>query len=154
MQTKQGIVISDSTDKTVVVRVDRAVRHPLYKKNYRISKKFHAHDAENKAKVGDVVEITESKPLSKLKRWNVAKIIAKDAKVIDQPAAVESEQEKELREVSGREKEVPKQSPVASSQLPDQGTGSRDQEAGEKKKTENKVEETEKAEKLEKGPKS
>lgn len=136
MQTKQGIVISDSTDKTVVVRVDREVRHPLYKKNYRVSRKFHAHDEENKAKVGDVVEIAESKPLSKLKRWNVTKIIAKDAKVIDQPAAVESEQEKELQAVAGREKEVPKV------------------EAKKDEKVEKKVEEVKKAEKPEEKPKS
>jgi small subunit ribosomal protein S17 len=105
MRSKQGTVISNAGDKTIVVKVDREVRHPIYKKNYRVSKKFHAHNENNEAQVGDVVEIIESKPISKLKTWNLSKIISKNAKVIDQPAAVESESEKELHEVASREKE-------------------------------------------------
>jgi len=65
----QGTVVSDTNDKTVVVRVDRAFTHPVMKKTVRRSKKYHAHDEANSAKVGDVVWIEESKPISKNKRW-------------------------------------------------------------------------------------
>ena len=67
----QGMVVSDKNDKTVVVRVERQVMHPVYKKYVRKSKKFHAHDAENRFKTGDIVRIRECKPLSKLKSWEV-----------------------------------------------------------------------------------
>ena len=108
MRSKQGTVISDANDKTIVVRVDRAVRHPIYKKNYRVSKKFHAHDEKNEASVGDVVEIVESKPISKKKTWKLKKILSKNARVVDQPAAVESDSEKELKEAVAKEKAAPK----------------------------------------------
>ncbi len=67
----QGTVVGDRADKTVVVRVDRRVMHPLYKKVIRRSKKYAAHDAENHHKVGDVVRIRECRPISKRKRWEV-----------------------------------------------------------------------------------
>ena len=67
----QGVVVSDSADKTIVVRVERRVRHPLYKKIIRRSKKFHAHDPENAHNVGDIVRIQECRPVSKLKTWEV-----------------------------------------------------------------------------------
>ncbi len=67
----RGTVVSDKGDKTVVVLVERRVMHPVYKKFIRQSKKYHAHDEENRFKVGDVVSIEESRPLSKLKRWTV-----------------------------------------------------------------------------------
>ena len=107
MRSKTGIVLSNAADKTIVVRVDREVQHPIYKKNYRVSKKFHAHDEENSAEVGDVVEISESKPISKMKTWKLEKIISKNAKVVDQPAAVESDSEKELKESVAKEKVEP-----------------------------------------------
>ena len=65
----QGVVVGDNSDKTVVVRVERRVMHPLYKKFIRRTNRFHAHDSENRFKVGDVVRIQECRPLSKLKRW-------------------------------------------------------------------------------------
>ena len=65
----QGTVVSDVNDKTVVVRVDRAFTHPVMKKTVRRSKKYHAHDEANAAKIGDVVWIEEGRPMSKLKRW-------------------------------------------------------------------------------------
>ena len=65
----QGTVVSDTNDKTVVVRVDRAFTHPVMKKTVRRSKKYLAHDEANVAKVGDVVWIEESAPISKNKRW-------------------------------------------------------------------------------------
>ena len=67
----QGTVVSDGNEKTIVVNVDRRVRHPLYKKTITRSSKFHAHDENNTFKVGDNVKIIESKPISKLKSWTV-----------------------------------------------------------------------------------
>ncbi len=67
----QGTVISDVNDKTVVVRVERRFNHPLLKKVVRRSKKYHAHDEANSAKVGDLVRIEECPPISKNKRWTV-----------------------------------------------------------------------------------
>jgi len=67
----QGTVVSDKTDKTVVVEVERRYTHPLYRKVVRRSKKYHAHDEANTAKVGDWVRIQETRPISKTKRWIV-----------------------------------------------------------------------------------
>ena len=67
----KGTVVSDKTDKTVVVNVTRAYKHPLYGKTIRTNKKYHAHDELNQFKIGDAVKIIESKPYSKLKRWEV-----------------------------------------------------------------------------------
>jgi len=67
----QGTVVSDVNEKTVVVRVDRAFTHPVMKKTVRRSKKYHAHDEANVAKVGDVVWIEECAPISKNKRWTL-----------------------------------------------------------------------------------
>ncbi|MDR2463850.1 MAG: 30S ribosomal protein S17 [Verrucomicrobiales bacterium] len=71
----QGEVISNKMSKTIVVKVTRRVPHPRYKKIVNVSKKFYAHDADNVAKVGDVVEIAETRPLSKLKRWELVKVL-------------------------------------------------------------------------------
>jgi small subunit ribosomal protein S17 len=68
----KGIVVSDKMDKTVVVSVSRFVKHPLYGKFYKVSKKYKAHDEENKYKTGDKVEIVETRPISKDKRFKVA----------------------------------------------------------------------------------
>jgi len=67
----QGVVVSDANDKTVVVRVERRLMHPIYKKFIRRSKKLHAHDEHNAHKVGDKVRIRECRPMSRLKRWEV-----------------------------------------------------------------------------------
>jgi small subunit ribosomal protein S17 len=67
----QGVVVSDKNDKTVVVEVERRFTHPLLKKTVRRSKKYHAHDEENRFKVGDQVAIEETRPVSKNKRWVV-----------------------------------------------------------------------------------
>jgi len=69
----QGVVVSDKNTKTVVVEVERRYTHPLLKKTVRRSKKFHAHDEDDAFKVGDVVWIEESRPISKNKRWIVLK---------------------------------------------------------------------------------
>ena len=65
----QGVVVSDKNDKTIVVKVERRLRHPVFKKTVRVSKKYHAHDETNSAKTGEVVRIEETRPLSKQKRW-------------------------------------------------------------------------------------
>ena len=66
-----GVIVSDKTDKTVVVNVERKVRHPLYGKIIRRSKKYHAHDEANEFKAGETVRIEETAPISKLKTWRV-----------------------------------------------------------------------------------
>jgi small subunit ribosomal protein S17 len=70
-----GKVVSDKMDKTIVVAVTRTFQHPLYKKTVKKVTKFKAHDEENKCKTGDTVQIIESRPLSKDKRWQVIKIV-------------------------------------------------------------------------------
>ncbi len=72
-----GTVVSDKMDKTVVVKVERLVLHPLYKKYIRRHSKFSAHDENNASRVGDKVLITESRPLSRTKRWRVSSIVEK-----------------------------------------------------------------------------
>ena len=67
----QGVVVSDKNDKTVVVEVERRYTHPLFKKTVRKSKRYHAHDENNSAQVGQIVEIQECPPRSKLKRWEI-----------------------------------------------------------------------------------
>ena len=72
----QGTVVSDKTDKTVTVLVERRVMHPVYKKIIKRSKRYHAHDAENSFKTGDAVRIRECRPLSKTKTWEVVGSVA------------------------------------------------------------------------------
>lgn len=72
---KIGRVVSDKMDKTVVVAVDYLKPHPLYRKIIRKTNKFHAHDEENTCKMGDLVRIEESRPLSRSKRWRVVEIM-------------------------------------------------------------------------------
>ena len=70
-----GVVVSDKMDKTVLVRIDRRVRHPLYKKTVARANKLAAHDENNDAHVGDLVRVVETRPLSKSKRWRVVEIV-------------------------------------------------------------------------------
>lgn len=72
----QGVVVSDKMDKTVVVRVERRVMHPVYKKFIRRTKKYSAHDENNQCKLGDIVRIQECRPISKNKSWEVVTEIA------------------------------------------------------------------------------
>ena len=67
----EGVVVSNKMDKTAVVKVERTFIHPLFKKTVRKSKRYHAHDADNAAKIGQHVEIQECQPRSKLKRWEI-----------------------------------------------------------------------------------
>lgn len=81
-----GTVVSDKMDKTVVVLVETLREHPKYKKYVKYRKKFYAHDEKNECKVGDVVRIVESRPLSKLKRWRVTEIIQRREVAAPPPA--------------------------------------------------------------------
>ena len=74
-KVREGIVVSDKSDKTAVVAVERLKRHPLYGRVQRVTKKFHAHDENNECKVGDRVEMMECRPISKQKRWRVSQIL-------------------------------------------------------------------------------
>ena len=74
-----GVVVSDKSDKTVVVEVERRYTHPLFKKTVRRTKKYKAHDEENRCKVGDRVQIVETAPISKHKRWAVLEQASADA---------------------------------------------------------------------------
>ena len=76
-KTRVGKVISDKMDKTIVVAVVDSVKHPLYKKVVKTTDKLKAHDEANEAKVGDTVEVMETRPLSREKRWRLASIIEK-----------------------------------------------------------------------------
>ncbi len=74
-KVRQGVVVSDKMDKTVVVLVERLVQHPVYKKYVRQRKKYKAHDPENRCRIGDQVSIVETRPLSREKRWRVQAIL-------------------------------------------------------------------------------
>ena len=74
-KTREGVVVSDRMDKTVVVLVTDSVRHPRYNKTVRRTKKYHAHNEANDVSVGDRVRITETRPLSKQKRWRVTDVV-------------------------------------------------------------------------------
>ena len=76
-KTRVGIVASDKMDKTIVVAVRDNVKHPLYKKIIKRTVRFKAHDENNEAKVGDIVMIMETRPLSKTKRWRLVEIVEK-----------------------------------------------------------------------------
>ncbi|PLV55644.1 30S ribosomal protein S17 [Thermotoga sp. SG1] len=96
-----GVVVSDKMDKTVVVAVEKHVQHPLYKKYIKRTKKYHAHDEKNECKVGDVVEIEETRPLSRTKRWRVVRIIKRF-----EPERILKEKEEVQDELEEIEEEV------------------------------------------------
>ena len=74
-QERRGVVVSSAMDRTIVVKVDTIKSHPRYKKVVRRSLRFHAHDPENRANVGDIVRIVETRPISKTKNWRLAEIV-------------------------------------------------------------------------------
>ena len=92
--TKVGEVVSTKMNKTIVVKVDMKKAHPLYRRVIASSKRFHVHDQENKALLGDVVRIEETRPMSKLKRWRLLEIIRRSALA----AAADAEHKAEKRE--------------------------------------------------------
>lgn len=73
--TVQGRVVSDKMDKTITVRIDRMVKHPVYGKFIRRSTKIHAHDEDNQCKAGDIVVVQQCRPLSKSKTWRLVKVV-------------------------------------------------------------------------------
>ncbi len=79
VRTLTGRVVSDKMDKTVTVLVERRVKHPVMGKVIRLSKKYHAHDEKNECREGDLVEISEGRPVSKTKSWHVAKLVERAA---------------------------------------------------------------------------
>ena len=76
-KVRQGLVVSDANDKTIVVEIRERKPHPVYGKMITTTKKFHAHDENNEAGIGDTVQIMETRPLSKMKRWRLVRIIEK-----------------------------------------------------------------------------
>ncbi len=74
-KTRIGVVSSDARDKTITVKVERRIKHPIYGKFVKNTKKFHAHDEENTAGIGDTVLLMETRPLSKQKRWRLVEVI-------------------------------------------------------------------------------
>ena len=83
----QGTVVSDACEKTVIVQVERRVMHPIYKKFVTTSKKYAAHDADNRHRVGDAVRIEESRPISKRKRWVVIGRVGDSAGASPEPGS-------------------------------------------------------------------
>src|SRR5712691_7918383 len=81
-QQKVGIVVSNKMDKTIVVAVESLKKHRIYKRTYKQTKRFHAHDEENACQMGDVVRIVESRPLSKLKRWRLVEIVKRGSGIV------------------------------------------------------------------------
>ena len=79
-KTREGRVCSDKGDKTITVLIERRVRHPLYGKEIRVTKKIHAHDEENRARLDDVVRVMETRPISRLKRWRLVDIVSEASK--------------------------------------------------------------------------
>ena len=80
-QSKVGVVTSTRMQKTIVVKVTLLVQHPEYQRVVRLSKKFYAHDETGEARVGDTVRIVETRPMSKLKRWRLAEVVARSTTV-------------------------------------------------------------------------
>lgn len=79
-KVRQGVVVSNRMTKTVVVKVERVFRHPLYQKVIKVAKKYKAHDELQQCKIGDLVEIMETRPLSREKRWRVVRVLKEAAK--------------------------------------------------------------------------
>jgi len=76
-KTRTGVVSSNKMDKTITVKVERKIKHPLYGKFLKKTTSFHAHDEKNECSIGDTVKIMESRPLSKTKRWRLVEIVEK-----------------------------------------------------------------------------
>ena len=74
-KTQRGVVVSDKMDKTLTVKVERTFSHPMYEKRVRRSTKLYAHDEKNEGRVGDLVELMESRPMSKQKRWRLVRVL-------------------------------------------------------------------------------
>lgn len=87
-KTLLGEVVSDRMHKTITVVVERRVRHPIYERVIRRSKKYHAHDEQNQCRIGDVVRIVETRPLSRTKRWRLQEIVRRRVDATPAPATL------------------------------------------------------------------
>jgi small subunit ribosomal protein S17 len=94
-KTLLGEVVSDRMHKTITVMVERRVRHPIYERVIRRSKKYHAHDEQNQCQIGDVVRIVETRPLSRTKRWRLQEIVRRRVNATSASATTVSEGQNE-----------------------------------------------------------
>lgn len=101
-KSRVGTVVSDRNDKTIVVSIERATRHRLYRKVLRRRKKYHVHDAENSATVGDLVRIEECRPISKLKRWQLVEVLTERAVAEISPEAIDETLVDEMQRTAAR----------------------------------------------------
>lgn len=81
-QQKVGRVVSNKTEKTIIVAVESLKKHRIYKRTFKQTKRFHAHDEENTCQIGDIVRIEESRPISKLKRWRLVEVIRRGSGIV------------------------------------------------------------------------
>ena len=81
-QQKVGTVVSNKMNKTIVVAVETLKKHRIYKRTYKQTKRFHAHDEENTCQIGDIVRIEETRPLSKMKRWRLVEILRRSSGIV------------------------------------------------------------------------
>lgn len=98
-----GIVVSNKMDKTVVVRIDRSKRHRLYGKTLRVTQRYKAHDENNECRLGDIVKIAETRPLSREKRWRVVEVVVKGDVAEIAPKEVGASQLEETRAAAAAE---------------------------------------------------
>lgn len=91
-KTLLGEVVSDRMHKTITVKVERRVRHPIYERVIKRSKNYHAHDERNQCQIGDVVRIVETRPLSRTKRWRLQEIVRRRVEVASKSGAMSSEE--------------------------------------------------------------
>ena len=101
-KSRVGTVVSDRNDKTIVVSIERATRHRLYRKVLRRRKQYHVHDAENSATVGDLVRIEECRPISKLKRWQLVEVLTERAVTEIAPESIDSTLVDEMQRTAAR----------------------------------------------------
>ena len=100
-----GTVVSDKNDKTIVVEIERASRHRIYRKVIRLTKKYHVHDEENRATLGDVVRIEECRPISKLKRWMLVEVLTEREVANIAPSALDAALVEEMQRRGARRAE-------------------------------------------------
>ncbi len=101
-KSRVGTVVSDSNDKTIVVQIERASRHRIYHKVIRRTKKYHVHDEQNVATVGDLVRIEECRPISRLKRWQLMEVLTERAVAEVAPEALDAALVQEMQRSASR----------------------------------------------------
>ncbi len=104
-KARVGTVVSDKQDKTIVVEIERAARHRIYRKVIRLTKKYHVHDEDNRATVGDLVRIEECRPISKLKRWQLVEVLTERAVADVAPTALDRSLVEEMQRSGARRAE-------------------------------------------------